>query len=168
MRQNSYLSSRTIRFSCRNGGSRFLVPFFIFAVLVPTPPIRELLTEQILFDPERSPYPRQFGSSKAQSDGVIARRNEFQDKFFLVHSACRWARLCARAFSRAAVGSFSILFTFSRQRENIGPPHSPLSREYSSSRTGDGARVDHHHHRRYHHRTVFYSAARLFRIRSWV
>lgn len=58
---------------------------------------------------------------------MIVRRNEFQDKFFLVHSTCRW-RDCTFA---SVVGSFSILFTFSRQRENIRPSHFAI-REYSS------------------------------------
>lgn len=51
---------------------------------------------EIIFDSESFSCLKQFGGSKAQSGGAIARRNEFQDKFFLVHSTCRW-RDCARA-----------------------------------------------------------------------
>lgn len=86
-----------------------------------------LANSKIIFDFKSFPFLEQFGGNKARSGEVIARRNEFQDKFFLVHSTCR-RRDCACA---SIVGSFSILFTFSRQRQDIGPPHFAI-REYSS------------------------------------
>lgn len=112
---------------------------------------------KIIFDLKSFPFPEQFGGNKARSGEVIARRNEFQDKFFLVHSTCRW-RDCARA---SVVGSFSILFTFSRQRDRISDLRISLSGNtlrgiiHSVGRTRNSRRV---------RRAILYSAVRIFRI----